>query len=210
MHVVGSAKGHPEMIWATFEHAGNAPAAGYSYINTLGQTKTVLQNTAGNWLFAANNSAGPFNDVHMQLSAPDILSVTPHTISPSDTLRQKAWGAASDFRPNPLIPSTAASNTEILSINNSVNGMLANGDVRASYILIGSTWTAGGAAPSGSFSLVSGGNEVGTSRLANTTLETYEQGSSPLLHSGGMNCFGCHLTNTTSVSNVFPGLQALF
>jgi hypothetical protein len=29
-------------------------------------------------------------------------------------------------------------------------------------------------------------------------------------HRGGMNCFGCHLTNTTSVSNVFPALKALF
>src|SRR5215470_1783594 len=25
MHVVGSTKGHPEMIWATFEHVGNSP-----------------------------------------------------------------------------------------------------------------------------------------------------------------------------------------
>jgi hypothetical protein len=31
MHVVGSAAGHPEMIWATFEHVNNAPAGTYSY-----------------------------------------------------------------------------------------------------------------------------------------------------------------------------------
>jgi hypothetical protein len=30
MHVVGSTKGHPEMIWATFEHIGNAPNDDYS------------------------------------------------------------------------------------------------------------------------------------------------------------------------------------
>jgi len=30
-HVVGSVKGHPEMIWATFEHMDNAPNGDYTY-----------------------------------------------------------------------------------------------------------------------------------------------------------------------------------
>jgi len=45
MHVVGSANGHPELIWATFEHVGNAPNAAYSYINSSGSSTSVQQLT---------------------------------------------------------------------------------------------------------------------------------------------------------------------
>jgi hypothetical protein len=199
IHVVGSTAGHSEMIWATFEHVNNAPNAEYSYINTNNATITVPQNTAGNWLFSANNSTGPFNELHMSFVTPNIESVSPFTISPSDTIRWKAWGGASDSRPNPLDTNTAASNTEIISINNSVRGMLASGDVRNNYIMTGSTWTIGGAAPTGFFP---NGNQVGTSKLSNTTMETYQQGSNTLFATG-TNCFSCHGTNTVRVSHIF-------
>ncbi len=51
MHVVGSTAGHPEMVWATFEHVGNTPLATYTYTSTTG-TPTVSQNTSGTWLFS--------------------------------------------------------------------------------------------------------------------------------------------------------------
>jgi hypothetical protein len=208
IHVVGSTAGHPEMIWATFEHFGSAPNAAYRYVDSGNVTKTVSQTTAGTWLFSASGSAGPFNSVHMQSSGTHILSVAPFSISPSDTIRRKAWGGGFDFSPNPLDATTAASNTEIISINNSVRGKLAAGDVRANYFMTGSTWTIGGAAPTGAFK--SGvGNEVGTSQLANTTMETYQQGPSNLW-SAGANCFSCHGSNTTAVSHIYSGLQPLF
>ncbi|MGA9119745.1 MAG: hypothetical protein WB699_10300 [Bacteroidota bacterium] len=208
IHVVGSTAGHPEMIWSTFEHVDNTPNATFAYINTSNQTVTVNQNTAGTWLFCANGSAGPFNEVHMQnpFGTTDIMSVAPFTISPSNTIRWKVWGGASDASPNPLDASTAASNTEIISMNNSVRGMLASGDIRSNYIFVGATWTIGGASPGGSFP---NGNEVGTSKLANTTMETYQQGSNTLL-STGSNCFSCHPTNTTNVSHIFGPLKPLF
>ncbi|HEV2444972.1 MAG TPA: hypothetical protein VGS58_03585, partial [Candidatus Sulfopaludibacter sp.] len=53
MHVVGTTMGHPEMVWATFEHVGNAPPATYSY-NSTGGLKSVTQNTSGTWLFSAS------------------------------------------------------------------------------------------------------------------------------------------------------------
>ena len=78
MHVVGSANGHPEMIWATFEHFGNSPNATYQYINTSGQLKTVTQSTAGSWVFAKSGSTGPFNKMHADyFNAPDIEGHTP-------------------------------------------------------------------------------------------------------------------------------------
>jgi hypothetical protein len=139
----------------------------------------------------------------MFFNSPNIQSTGGFTISPSDTIRWKAFGAASDVSPNPIDGSTAASNTEIISINNSISGMIASGDVRNNYVMSGATWTIGGAPPSG-------GNEVGTSVLANTTMETYQQGVDTTRANGGSNCFSCHTNNTTAVSHVFAPLKPLF
>ncbi len=208
IHVVGSTAGHPEMIWATFEHFGNTPIATYQYNATAGPNpKTVTQNTAGTWLFAANGAAAPFNVAHMnQASGTTIASISPNTISPSNTIRWKAFGGASNVSPNPLDPTTAASNTEIISIHNSIHSMLPAADVRNNYVMTGSTWTIGGAAPTN-------GNQVGTSMLSNTTMETYQQGQGTT-NASGSNCFSCHTSNTTGVSHVFggatTGLKPLF
>lgn len=208
IHVVGSTSGHPEMIWATFEHQDNTPNATFAYINTSNATTTVNQSTAGTWLFCATNSAGPFNAVHMSnpFGTTDIVPVNPFSISPSNTIRWKAWGGASDASPNPLDATPAASNTEIISMNNSVRGMLTSGDVRANYVFEGATWTIGGAPPTGSFP---SGNEVGTSKLANTTMETYQQGSNSLVGTGS-NCFTCHTSNTVNVSHLFGDIKPMF
>lgn len=210
IHVVGSTAGHPEMIWSTFEHFGNTPLAAYTYNSAAGQ-QTVAQNTAGTWLFATNNAAAPFNVAHQQFKAPNICvtSSTPGvcgttgTIGPSNTLRSKAWGAASNVSPNPIDGSTTASNTEIISLNDSIRGMMPAGDIRNNYFMTGATWTIGGAAPSAT-------NQVGTSQLANTTMETFQQGSDNTTTNGTSNCFDCHTSNLTSVSHVFNALKPLF
>jgi hypothetical protein len=206
MHVVGSTAGHPEMIWATFEHLGNAPDDAYSYRNSVGGTTNVPQSTAGSWLFTVSGSAGPFNDFHQSAIGTDIVTATPGTpIGPDNIIRHKAWGAASDVSPNPL-KNPAASNSEIISVNNSVRGVLAAGDVRKNYIMTGSTWLIAGSFPFTSFSTV----QVGTSKMSNTSMETFTQGSSPLA-SGTFNCFSCHLAGkTTDVSHVFSDLKPLF
>jgi hypothetical protein len=99
--------GHPEMIWATFEHLGNTPLATYTYNSTAG-VKTVNRSTAGTWLFSKSNSSGPFNCMHMITSGANIIVANPGSpcpagsFTPSDTLRQKAWSAASDVSLNPI------------------------------------------------------------------------------------------------------------
>jgi hypothetical protein len=208
MHVVGSAQGHPEMIWSTFEHVNNAPNATFAYVNTSNTTITVPQNTAGDWTFCADNSAGPFNEQRMTYVSPNIVAESPFSISAANVIRWKAWGGASDSRPNPLDATTAASNTEVIAINNSVIGMLLGGDIRANYVMTGSTWTIGGASPTGSFHNGSG-NEVGTSKLCNTTMETFQQGTNTLFATG-INCFTCHASNQTDVSHIFDPLKPLF
>lgn len=188
MHVVGSTKGHPEMVWATFEHFGNTPNAAYSYNATTGPNpKNVAQDTTGAWLFSASGAPAPFNIPHLKASGADLTSISPFTISPSNTLRENAWG-------DPAGAGSASKNTEVIAINNSVLGKLINGDVRKNYMFTGATWTIGGASPTA-------GNQVGTNHMTNTTMETYQQGG---------NCFSCHATNTTSVSHVFDPLKPLF
>jgi len=197
MHVVGSTgstnpsnnvnHGHPEMLWATFEHLSNGPAVTYTYSKAPSGTGTVLQNTVGDWLFSANGSAGPFNQPHMQLGAPGhVVSISPFTVSPSDTRREKPWG---------LDGASPSGNAQVISINNTVRSLLNAADVRRNYFHEGTTWTIFGA------NTTPTSNQVGTNKLSNTTMETYTQGG---------NCFGCHGSNTTSVSHIFADTEPLF
>lgn len=219
MHVVGSVAGHPEMIWATYEHDTNTPNAQYSYVNKNGDVITHSQEVPQHMLFAADGSVGPFNQEHMrgvgiqENRALNLVRLGNFAVSPSDTLRLFPWGA-NDQVPNPNVSSAAASNTEIISINNNIRSMLKGDDVRKNYLLIGATWTKGGAAPS-VMPLPPGGksNQVGTSSLANSTMETYVT-----LKDNLNNCFACHTgqqfitqqnpnTNTVAISHIFTGLN---
>ncbi len=200
MHVVGSTNGHPEMIWATFEHFGSTPNATYSYTSTTGP-KTVNQTTAGTWLFSATNSAGQFNCEHMTVDLPtgNINAVqppgncappVPGTVSPSDTLRSNPWG---------MVGTNATSNTQVISSNTTTQ--IPGADVRNQYFMTGATWTPFGIPPSAT-------NGVGTNKLANSALETYTQ---------GMNCFACHLgfnmlgdPSGGGLSHIYGPLKPLF
>jgi hypothetical protein len=187
VHFVATTAGHPEMIWATFEHFGNTPNAAYTYASTTGN-KTIPQDSAGNWLFCVPNcpTGSTFNQSHAKLSGNNIVgNPSGSPITPSNTLRTNPWG----------LPGTAAasvsSNTQIVSINNSVISQLVSGDMRKNYFMLGATWTAGGQPPSS-------GTQVGTNVLANSTMETYVQGTS--------NCFSCH--DDLGATNGMLGISA--
>ena len=193
MHVVGSTLGHGEMVWGSFERVGGTPNAAYSYNSTSG-LKNIPQDGGGPWLFAANGVAAPFNTEtgNWDDTTGDIVgnpSLVPETI-----LRMHPWGS---------LGTNASMNTQVISATASVRNMLIAGDVRKLYFQIGTTWTIGGAAPNG-------GNEVGTSLLANSTLETYMQASLPPSPNTGTNCFSCHVTNKTSVSHSYNVAKPLF
>ncbi|HLI76891.1 MAG TPA: hypothetical protein VKV02_08090 [Acidobacteriaceae bacterium] len=193
IHVVGSTNGHGEMVWASFEHLGNAPDAMYTYASTSG-AKNVPQNTSGTWIFTPSGSTGPFNVTHATLDPMSgSINGVPATMPIANTpvLRMKAWGSD---------PNDSFHNTEVISANASILSQLKAGDVRRNYFQIGTTWTTFGQAPNG-------GNEVGTNQLANATIETFQQASSPT--SSGSNCFDCHVTNHVAVSHVYRELQPL-
>ncbi len=243
VHVVGSANGHPEMIWSTFEHQSNTPLATYQY-TSRGQTVTVPQNTAGNWLFSGSGAAGPFNAPLAQYcsssgstapcgpgTAGHIVSTRinpPAPIVAGNVLRQKPWGSASNGIPNQEDATPAAANTEVISLNTNVRSQLsaagATTDLRYNYLFIGSTWTFGGGQPTGSYPTNpkpdgSGADEIGTSLLLNSTMETFQQGNDSTFQTGN-NCFACHnefYTNTPSqklkadtlVSHIFSSTNPL-
>lgn len=235
MHVVGSASGHPEMIWSTFEHFGNAPNSNFSYNSTSGP-KTINQANpiTGAWLFCATGSTGPFNREKAMFQSPNIVPVSSTVpMGPSDIIRFKPFGAAStnnSVGPNPG-HNEAASNTEIISIDNNVMSLMnaagASTDVREKYYMTGSTWTINGGAFTpgiGNFgkgtinvppptlidnSGIVTGRAVGTSQIANTTMETFQQIDTSWSNTSN-NCFSCHQGNTTGVSHVFFATKKLF
>jgi hypothetical protein len=219
MHIVGSAKNHREMIWATFEHFGNAPNGVYSYISANGLTQ-VASNTAGTWLFCAPNSPGPYNNQHMDVvtTPPNITADPPYTISASDTLRTAPFGASDNIQPNTQDQTPALSNSDVIAANNTVLSQLISGDVRANYYLVGATWTFDGANPGGNYdgkAVTKSTNEVGTSQLTNTTMETYVQ--SPIGNAWSPqnnNCFFCHGRHHPAIpqklSHIFSDLNPLF
>lgn len=214
MHIVGSANGHPEMIWATFEHKRNTPNQAYQYLTKDGTIETVLEDGNNDWLFNSEPRAIN-NQSHMTFSGDSIIAKDLCEIIPSNTLRTKPWGSAVDVKPNAEDATPAASNSEIIAINNSVISKLKGKDVRKNYIFIGATWTENGAGPNGySYnptvdSLKVAGVAIGASQLANSTMETYAQNGDKYNTFGS--CFSCHSNNKglkpDDLSHVYNGLM---
>ena len=106
-------------------------------------------------------------------------------IQPTPILRMMPWGTNG---------TNSSLNTQVIGSNASVISQLLGGDVRRNYFQLGTTWTIGGAAPNGAY-------EVGTNLLANSTLETFAQGTI---------CFACHQTNKVTVSHLYREAKPLF
>jgi len=209
-HVVGSVAGHPEMVWATFEHQRNAPNAAYQYVNIHDSVITVPQDTGHRWLLSTNASDPSPNVTNQFWSETtdsggvigDTIIGTSSTMKPSNVLRTEPWGSAMDSVTNPEDKSSAASNSEIISINNAVYSLLKGKDVRKNYQLIGATWTNMGAGPIGqSYGYqTQNGVAIGTNVIANSTMETFFQAPTN-------SCFSCHFGSGSlhpdSLSHIF-------
>ena len=187
MHVVGSTAGHPEMIWATFEHVNNTRNTQYTYTNSASGTTTIPQEPGGTWTFSTPTATATPNQSLIGLSGANLVAASPPTpIGPADILRINPWG---------MPGGSTASNTELVSINHSVISQLAPTDVRTNYIMTGSTWTAFGQNPP-----PGPGFAVGTNQMANSTMETFQQPS---------NCFDCH-TGSNMLGTMSGGLSHIY
>jgi hypothetical protein len=226
MHVVGSVAGHPEMIWSTFEHQKNAPNTAYSYRDVNNKIKEVKADGGTDWLFNVNADDAKKNTQKMTVKNNTIIidSLDPESIYKPDVKRIMAWGVASDTIPNPEDKTPADSNSEIISINNSIRKMLVGNDIRKNYLLIGATWTSGGVTPNGysypyNSTPATAGAAIGTGRLANSTMETFFQSpssnSDPSSGSKAVtSCLYCHgysldPMDPTGISHVFKDILAL-
>jgi hypothetical protein len=220
IHVVGSTSGHPEMVWATFEHKNNSPNSAYVYNDTQNNPVTVPADTGNGWLLNGDVSNSNTNNSHMTFDKKNgnIVANTNYTISASNTLRTKPWGSAVDTIPNQNVVSVAQSNSEVLSLNVSVQNNLVGNDIRKNYLFLGATWTPNGLGPNGisytpvyQDSLNTVGVAIGTSQLANSTMETYAQNGLEYNQFGS--CFGCHSAggkiDPGSISHIFDALQPL-
>jgi hypothetical protein len=183
MHIAFSVRGHPELIWATFEHVNNAPNVRYQYLDRRDFE------SLGPWLFSSGGEASA-NRPRMVMDGDDIKAVGGQTIGPSDVLRISPWGTyQAQFTPIP--------NTKVISTNNNVQGRLLHGDARKNYMLVGATW----------------GMKLGSRNLANSTIETFVQPASCLdCHDvntnklGGTDGHG----HGTGLSHIYGVLDPLF
>jgi hypothetical protein len=192
MHVVGSTNGHPEMIWATFEHVNNAPNTQYTY-NAASGTVTKPADGAGSWLFSASGASQTQPPKAMSVGPQNtIVAATNATIVPVNVTRINPWGS------DPTDSQSADANTAVISVNKSIMEQLAAGDVRKNYLMIGSIWT-DGKTPADT-------NLLGTTAVANSTMETFKQPGA---------CFDCHGGNMLGsgvggLSHIWGKIDPLF
>ena len=225
IHVVGSVKGHPEMVWATFEHVDNAPQNSYVYVAFDGTfpfislKEVAYDGTAtSSWTFNSSPVVPP-SDLPVQhlneraeLKDGDIIADgDSNTIGPNQVTRLNPWGDAPQTAPsntkvtiseyaNANISTPTSRTTDLISLNSSIMGFLGSDDVRSNYIQTGSIWSLG------TGHIPTGGNDPalrGNLQLANSTMETYHQ--YPDSHSTTnhpKNCFGCHYVTNQKVPSV--------
>ncbi len=183
MHVVGTVPGHPEFIWASFEQVDNAPMCSATPAPALNDS------TGKPWSLYPGGvgcATGNCNKVNK-----------PASFTPIPICRVLAYGDTSTATPN---------SQNIQSLNASVQGQLASGSILRSYRLVGGQWTTPGGLPA---TLGSGGNVRGSPLLANTTMESFHQGTVQGAK-GAITCFNCHNGGTArspkklDVSHVWP------
>ena len=231
MHIVGSAQGHPDLIWATFEHLGNAPDYGYAYVNSQKQVINVGPSQgSGDWLFNDESGPGP------SLILPGATAGANGSIDAVGTgpvrgavgVHLSPFGTPSDFGLSSLFENGAYANSSVISLNVDVARQMPDSDPRKYYYLVGALWTLDGTGSTGQiddvrYSILSGPLIEGSPFLANSTMETFEQadtladGATPR-GQANVGCFSCHGQSsndrangdTTVLSHVFHQTKPLF
>jgi hypothetical protein len=199
-HIAGTVAGHPEMIWATFEHLQNAPDLPKPMDEMT--PNEVVSNK--NWTFY--KAGTPFKDCNINAAGSGALKLdeATQTLSPvTEVCRMIPYGGGAD-----------SNVANIKSLNDSVHSQLK--DVWKNYFEVGAIWflATDGLKPNCTFqpgSLECRANPdkpilTGSTQLSNTTVETFTQSQS-----AQDNCFACHNTVQVSAPNTtapsLPGLN---
>jgi hypothetical protein len=172
LHVVGVVEGHPEFVWATFEHAKNAP-------DLPPTVQPGASDPVSDQDFTFYKAKTPAKACNVLNGDDLMLDVKAQTLSPvTGIFRRFANGNADK-----------ANVAAIGELNKSVHDQLDKTEVWQNYNLIGSVWFRPGAkllpGDSGPAILA---KTTGSVELSNATMETFTQ--APPLHKKG--CFACH------------------
>ena len=198
-HIGGAVAGHPEMIWATFEHMQNAPDLPKPMAE-MGPNEVV---STKNWTFYKAGTEFRNCNVNSAGSGALKLDEGAQTLSPvTEVCRMVPWGGGS-----------ANNIGNIKSINDSVHSQLK--DVWNNYFEVGAIWfnATNGLKPNCTFqpgSLECRADPqtpilTGSTQLSNTVVETFTQSQS-----AQDNCFACHNTvQVTSPNTTAPSLPGL-
>ncbi len=170
LHVAGLVEGHPEFIWATFEHRGNAPILP----PRMKMNSPAPVSPSNATFYTAGSAAAACNRPNN-----GIVTIDPTTnqLRPiTQVVREVAGGGGGD---------TAL----VQDLNDSVHELLRS-DTAVNYDLIGSLWITKGALQPDT---IPGDpdQQQGSIRLSNTTMETFRQSVG--------NCFSCHDTRNYKI-----------
>ena len=172
LHVVGWVQGHPEAVWATFEHDDNAP-------DFAPQQSPSAPVSDRNWTFySANTLALDCN----QVDTGDLkLDPATQTLQPiSQACRQFPHGMVAGTKN----PQDLQNLEAITSLNASVKSQLGD-DVARSYFEVGAIWTNGDLQPNNDQQA----HRIGSTLLNSAVIETFTQNVQ-----SDNNCFSCHNT----------------
>jgi hypothetical protein len=201
-HIAGAVNGHPEMIWATFEHLQNAPDLPKA-VNDMAPDDIVSNK---NWTFYKANTE--FKDCNINSAGSGALKL--------DEAAQTLSPVAQVCRIVPYGGGKTSNVDNIKSLNDSVHSQLDG--VWKNYFEVGAIWFSSPNALKPNCTFQPGALEcrdpanpdlpilTGSTHLSNTTIETFTQSQS-----AQDNCFACHNTvqvaspNTTVTS--LPGLN---
>jgi hypothetical protein len=191
LHVAGVPEGHPEFVWATFEHVDNAPdlPAGVDH-----QAATPVDGSR-NWTLYAKGTLAKDCNRKLGPSSSPRLTLDPATQllkPPTQVFREFAFGG----EPTP--------EQEIEPLNNSVHAQLPpNLNVWKNYKLIGAVWLNN---PSTDFQANVDFGELskaqpnllgGETKLSNSSMETFTQDDK-------QSCFYCHRTVEEKMAGKTP------
>jgi hypothetical protein len=206
LHVVFAIEGHPEMIWATFEHVdrnGNADLTPQALVNPQLDTKPLLISPNVEYVLFRRGSA-PFIDQAAPALADYAASLD---VEGRRFVRDDAPFTTPVYRVYPGSNMTRSSeDDEVLLLNAGVRAeMLADGlgnsDRRINYRLVGATWldrpetsfTTDASFANAPDQTTKTGPVAGQDALSSVAMESFTQVDRP-------GCFSCHDTQAIAVS----------
>ena len=215
LHIGGVVQGHPEMIWATFEHNANSPTVPADFVPT-----TVIADS-GDYTFFDTQPAPSTPQLKNTYSGCNInYVVSPYMkldskiqkLSPiTQVCLQYAHGnpAVFDLSPDSAVnegiqETIDENNQSIIELNGIVKSQLkSEKSIWGNYHEVGSIWfnRSNGLEPGMTLAtdFDSSGKQllIGSLMLSNSTIETYTQ-----FASAQNNCFRCHNTEQRLLGTV--------